>query len=305
MPLFFFLSGFLMYKPGRFRAGAEVLRFLKGKATVQLVPTLIFTAALCLVFRRSFTALWLDKAKDGYWFTVTLFYFFVIYALGDRLLGRRLHGRWKLLAGTVVAALVYAFSKFSLSSACPWSGSFLSGFVGYANFQFFIFFFFGAVIRSRFEAFQQWLDGKWAALAVVAGFVVLQLVLHLPQSRSWMVSTLSYPAYSLVKSFSGFFGITLILACFRKYRDFFETTRIGTGLQSIGSRTLDIYLIHYFLLRNSDMGYFGELFSRYHSPVAELLVVTALSLCIVALCLLISRILRCSDVLAKLLFGKV
>ena len=148
------------------------------------------------------------------------------------------------------------------------------------------------------------LDGKGTALAVVAGFVVLQFLLHLPQSRAWIVSTLSWSAYSLLRSFSGFFGIVVVLAFFRKYRDFFESTRVGKSLQSIGSRTLDIYLIHLLLIR-TDLKYFGEFFGRHESPVAELVVVMALSLLVIALCLVISRILRCSDVLAKRLFGKV
>ena len=304
MPLFFFLSGFLMYKPGRFLRGGAVADFLKGKGKVQLLPTLIFTVAFCLIFRQSYPELWMDKAKCGYWFTITLFWFFLIYAVGDWLLGKCLRGRGKVLAGAVIAALVYAFSKYSLSPGCPWTHSFLCGFIGYANFQFFIFFFFGAFIRSRFEDFQQWLDGRWSALGVVVGFVILQFVLQLPQSRTWIVSTLSWSAYSLLRSFSGFFGIVVVLAFFRKYRDFFESTRVGKSLQSIGSRTLDIYLIHLLLIR-TDLRYIGSFFARHESPVAELLIVTALSLFIIAICLLISRILRCSDTLAKLLFGKV
>ena len=96
MPLFFFISGFLMYKANRFRAGSEVSAFLKKKAVVQLVPTLIFTVVFCLVFRYSYSELWFEKAKCGYWFTITLFYFFAIYAI-ERTLPRRspIISRWE------------------------------------------------------------------------------------------------------------------------------------------------------------------------------------------------------------------
>lgn len=304
MPLFFFLSGFLMYKANRFLAGVDVLGFLKKKVIVQLVPTLIFTVAFCLIFHNSFKDLWFDKAKCGYWFTVTLFYFFTIYSIGDFLLGKFLHGKWKVLAGSFFALLVYGFSKYSLSAGCPWADSFLCGFVGYANLQYFIFFFFGAVIKAYFDSFQDLLDRKGAACCIIVGFVTIQFLLHLPQSKEWIVSTLSYSAWSLLKTVSGFFGIVTVFACFRRYRHYFENSAVGSKLQAIGARTLDIYLIH-LLLIYTNLSFFGDFLSRYNSPVMELFLVTAVSIIIIAICLFISSILRSSDVVAKLLFGKV
>lgn len=304
MPLFFFLSGFLMYKADLFRTGTKVLGFLKKKVMVQLVPTLLFTIAFCLIFRYSYLALWSEKAKCGYWFTVTLFYFFAIYSVGDLILGRFLHGRAKVIAGAGVAILIYAFSKYSLSPGCPWANSFLCGFVGYANLQFFIFFYFGALVKAGFDAFQRLLDRNVVAMGLVGGFVVLMFVLLLPQSREWIVSNLSYSVYSFIKTIAGFFGVLTVFLFFRRKRTFFENSQTGVKLQAIGSRTLDIYLIHLILIR-TDMTFFGEFLSRYGNPVTEFFLVTAVSLLVIQLSLLISDIIRSSDVLAKLLFGKV
>lgn len=304
MPLFFFLSGFLMYKPARFKEGANVLSFLKNKFKVQLIPTLFFSVVYCLIFRYSFGALWFEKAKCGYWFTITLFYFFTTYALGDFLLGKFLCGKKKLLAGFVVALLIYAFSKYSLSASCPWADSFLCGFVGYANLQYFIFFFFGAILRSHFDGFQRLLDKKESVLGFLVCFVLLQFALQLPQSRDWIISRVSYSAYSLIKTVSGFFGIITVFAFFRKYHSYFESSSLGSGLQYIGVRTLDIYLIHLLLIQ-TNFSFIGEFLGRYNNPILELLLGATVSLLIIGLCLVISNTLRCSDVLAKLLFGKV
>ena len=304
MPLFFFLSGFLMYKMNRFRTGSDTFGFLKKKAIVQLVPTLIFTVAFCLIFQYSFPELWLEKAKCGYWFTVTLFYFFTIYAIGDWTLGHFLHGKGKILGGAFFALLVYAFSKYSLSASCPWSDSCLCGFVGYANLQYFIFFFFGALLKAHFDSFQQLLDNKKVTLGIVAGFVLLQFVLQLPQSREWIINTISYSAYSLIKTVSGFFGIVTIFAYFRQNQLYFENSLIGTQLQKIGARTLDIYLIHLILIR-ADLSFIGEFLARYDNPFLEFVVAIAVSVVVIFLCLMISGVLRTSDTLAKLLFGKV
>jgi len=304
MPLFFFLSGFLMYRPNLFRTGAGVGKFLKKKAMVQLVPTIIFTIAFCLIFRYSYHDLWFEKAKCGYWFTVTLFYFFALYALGDWTLGRFLRGRAKILAGTFAALLVYAFSKYSLSAGCPWANSAICGFVGFANLQYFIFFFIGALVKAHFDAFQDLLDRKGTAGCIVSGFVVLLFALLLPQSRDWIVSRLSFPFYSLLKSVAGLLGIFTVFACFRRNRYFMEHSRVGNWLQGIGTRTLDIYLIHLILIR-TDLRFFGDFLSRHANPVTELFLVTAVSIVVIELCLLISDVLRSSDFVAKLLFGKV
>ena len=304
MPLFFFLSGFLMYKAKRFCQGADVLDFLGKKAKVQLLPTLIFTIAFCLIFQYSFGELWFEKAKCGYWFTVTLFYYFALYAIGDWILGRFLHGKGKICVGAFFAALVYAFSKYSLSPACPWSDSFLCGFVGYANLQYFIFFFFGAVIKANFDSFQHSLDKKTTTCIIVSAFVIVQLLLQLPQSRDWMIDTLSYSAFSLLKTMAGFLGILVVFAYFRRNGHHFEQSKIGTGLQALGVRTLDIYLIHLLLIR-TDLTFIGDFLAAHANPLLEFFITIAVSIILILISLVISNVLRISDTLAKLLFGKV
>lgn len=304
MPLFFFLSGFLMYKANRFSEGADVLGFLTKKAQVQLLPTLIFTVVFCLIFRYSFGDLWFEKAKCGYWFTITLFYYFIFYAVGDRILGHFLHGKHKIFAGALFAILVYAFSKYSLSPSCPWADSFLCGFVGYANLQYFIFFFFGAVVKAFFDSFQRMLDNQAVSCAIVSSFVVVQLLLQLPQTREWIIAIFSYSAYSLIKTLAGFLGILLVFAYFRRNEHHFEHSRIGARLQTIGVRTLDIYLIHLLLIR-TDLTFIGDFLAAHANPLLEFFIATAVSVTLIMISLVISNILRSSDILAKLLFGKV
>lgn len=304
MPLFFFLSGFFMYKPGRFNARGMAFKFLKDKIMALIVPTLIFTIVYCLIFQYPLKDLWLEKAKCGYWFTLTLFVYFIIYVIGELTLGSILKGKSKVAVGVVVAAAVYAFSKFSMSSSCPWASSFLCGLLGYANFQYFVFFFFGALIRAYFPVFVRMLDQRKSMLFIVSAFIIVQFLLQLPQSREWIVATLSFYSYSLLKSVAGFLGIVVVFACFRKYRSFFENSVVGSKLQFLGARTLDVYLIHLILIR-TDMGYFGDFLARHASPVVELFLVTAVSVLIIYVCLLISSVLRSSDILAKILFGKV
>ena len=79
---------------------------------------------------------------------------------------------------------------------------------------------------------------------------------------------------------------------------------MGRGLQYIGQRTLDIYLLHYFLLPKN-LSMLGDFFMLYNNPIVELIVGLFFALLIVGFCLVISNVIRTSDVLAKALFGKV
>ena len=72
-------------------------------------------------------------------------------------------------------------------------------------------------------------------------------------------------------------------------------------MQYTGRRTLDIYLIHYFLIpRNLS---FITIFTDHPMPIIEAAASTLISILIIAVCLLISNIIRLSPWLAHWLFG--
>lgn len=304
MPLFFFLSGFLMYKKNRFRESESLSGFLRQKGTVQLIPTLVFSIVYALILSVPYPSLLLDKAKCGYWFTYTLFFYFLIYATGDYLIGEKVTGKPKIWIGGIVVCLIYAFSKFSLSPSCPWFNSPVNGILGFANYQYFLFFFSGALARAYFPKIEALMDKENYVISIVVGFFLLQFLLQLPSCKTWIISTGSYSAYSLLRTFSGFFGIALILTFFRKNETAILQSRVGKFFQYIGIRTLDIYLLHLILI-HTNMHFIGGFLEKNSSFISELAVGGGVSIIIIGLCLIISRFIRCSDVLARLLFGKV
>jgi fucose 4-O-acetylase-like acetyltransferase len=81
---------------------------------------------------------------------------------------------------------------------------------------------------------------------------------------------------------------------------FVSTKKVGKALQYIGKRTLDIYLIHYFFIP-----YLPQIRTIIsgNNVVLELVIVGGLSLIVIAVCLIVSNILRTSPILAKYLFG--
>lgn len=293
-----------MYKKNRFKSAGGLGQFLRKKGMVQLFPTLVFSITYSLIRPIPYHLLLMDKAKCGYWFTYTLFFYFLIYAVGDFFIGRKVKGKAKVLVGGLFTLLIYGMAKFSLSSSCPWSSNPICGIIGFANFQYFIFFYWGSLVRAYFDYIEQILKKDSVITGIIVGFLLIQLILHLPLTRAWMIKVASYSAYSLLRSFSGFFGIAAIFVLFRRNEAALRKNRVGEFLQFIGTRTLDIYLIHTILVL-SNMRFFGTFFVTHDSYVVEMILGGAVALVIIGLCLLISEVIRCSDTLAQLLLGKV
>lgn len=304
MPLFFFISGFLMYKPGRFIKWKDVMAFIANKFLTLIIPTLFFSLLFSIIFQRRFIDLMTEASKFGFWFTYTLFFFFFIYALGDHLIGQRLSKPLKCILGFLIAAIVYALAKYSLTPACPWHGSTVNHLLGFANFQHFLFFFFGAFVSKFKERFHSLLGGEKTMAGIISLFLFLQLIIQLPSCRGWLTG-ISFSFYSITKSFAALISVIATYAFFWKYHTLFKKDKlIGSTLQRIGIRSLDVYLLHLFLIY-VNLAPVGKFFATYHNPVLELFAGLAGALLVIGLCLVISNIIRCSDFLAKYLFGKV
>ncbi|MDE6634947.1 MAG: hypothetical protein K2J96_06810, partial [Bacteroidaceae bacterium] len=98
-------------------------------------------------------------------------------------------------------------------------------------------------------------------------------------------------------------GLLIVFTFFFRHRDFFAAgSRIGRAMQFVGRRTLDIYLLHYFLIHHSPA---GGLFERIATgPIVVCLCgVGCYTLLVIGLCLLLSETLRNSPLLARYLFG--
>ncbi|MEE1272102.1 MAG: hypothetical protein UHM19_04845 [Bacteroidales bacterium] len=100
----------------------------------------------------------------------------------------------------------------------------------------------------------------------------------------------------------GFAGLLIVYNTFRVYKDSFSSDKkIGRMLQYIGKRTLEIYLLHYFFLPT--LPALGNMLSKSNNFVLELVVGLFISLLVIAVCLVVSNILRTNPILAKYLFG--
>ena len=98
--------------------------------------------------------------------------------------------------------------------------------------------------------------------------------------------------------------LTIVVMFFRHYQSWFTNDKpIGRGLQYIGVRTLDVYLLHYILLPK--LPQVGAWFNQNRPNfVLEITVSFSVALVVIAFCLLVSQLLRISPIFRQYLFGR-
>ena len=89
---------------------------------------------------------------------------------------------------------------------------------------------------------------------------------------------------------------------FRSSASWLQQIHLSKPLQYVGTRTLDIYLLHYFFLPRFLLSYADQL-QAFNSSVVELVVILCISLLVLGVTLLASYIIRLSPFLGHYLFG--
>ena len=297
LPCFFFISGWLF---GSYRVTVPSVRsVIKNKFMVQIVPTVIFLLLLApppLFFSK------LGATKGGYWFTFALFEFFLICIFFERYL-KKYHGLLAILISIAAYCYDVYYARFEPSSlnchfslfTLHFSLSDILGFLGVITWRYYLFFYFGTLVKRHFDGFI-----KWTSKPAVVAFVVIGFVLMAMNPRSENV-VLEY----LIFSVGGILGMTMVFTAFRLL---YSSTYLSpltshlSPLNYIGTRTLDIYLLHYFFLPRFLLVYAPQL-SAYDNRLLEFIIALVIALIVVAICLLASYIIRLNSFLGHYLFG--
>ncbi len=86
MPVFFLVSGFLAYKPLHYWTRENAATQLGKKVRQLIIPTIIFYFAYyCLTLDTEPFSFFIENGWQHYWFTPTLFEFFLIFLIATLL----------------------------------------------------------------------------------------------------------------------------------------------------------------------------------------------------------------------------
>lgn len=267
---------------------------------VQIIPTFFFTICYCLVFNLSFISLWINPSKDGYWFTITLFLFFVINSLFQYLFECILNrqslineGKCFIFQG-LLTIVVLLLSNYSVFSICPWNNTKLANFIGVVQFKYYLFFYLGTVIRWKYQTLIKLFSNNTFTTLLVSVYIIVQFIYQLTRGS---VGLFGVFRWSVFLPFLGILGVLMLFTLFYRYRDIFSSDKIiGRYTQYIGKRTLDIYLLHFFFLPRH-IGLFNDFFLINNDPLLEMVLGMFITIIVIYVTLLVSNIIRCSNTL--------
>lgn len=286
MPMFFFISGFVLYKAGVEWNIKHIIKFFRKKIPVQLISPFLFFLVFIHSQHMSFYEEITANNKAGYWFTFILLVYYIFYAIGKFCF----RGKWS----NIVLVLLGVFLAFvnwpPIYNSIPLSET-VKGTLSIENWRFFLFFILGSVTREYLPQAEKLLDSKWFLSFCILSFFLLNA----------FKDDFGFKSPPLVV-FIMLAGLVVLFSFFRVYQKSFSKEKaLGRTLQYIGRRTLDVYLIHFFLIpRNLT---FVTLFTDHPMPIIEATCTLIISLLIVAASLLIGNIFRLSPFLAHWLFG--
>lgn len=289
MPMFFLVSGFVLYKAGVVWNLNHIGGFLKKKFVVQISSTLIFFIIYIHLKEVGFFCAIKEPAKLGYWFTYTLFFFYVFYALIRYICGK--HEEYVVI---IVAAVFYVINWPPLYTSIPIPEN-VKTILGIENWFYFSFFLLGTLMKKHFDYIQRSLDKRMTMVICILLFFLLNIYHDILPSDG-----VGGVIIQFCKNIS---GVLILFSLFRNKQAMFAKEMVlGRCLQYIGRRTLDIYLLHFFFLPNQ-LKHVTSIFKEYPMPVVEFTCSFIIACIVIAFCLLISNVIRLSPLLAHWLFG--
>lgn len=285
LPCFFMISGWLFDAVAQRPFWANV----RHKFMVQIIPTFIFLLLLAPppeFFNQ------LGTLKGGYWFTFALFEYFIIYMVIVRI-----SRKWSLLMALAITQGTFIYARYYdsiQSSAVGWQLSIvkLSGFLSVTTWRLFLFFYIGACMHRYFDTFIRWTNKPIVIIFIAISFFLIASTSH--HDDMWFEMFRFYAG--------GITGMWMVFTVFRLSDSWLKRLHVSKPLQYVGTRTLDVYLLHYFFLPRFLMPYAGQL-KAFDSQLVEFVVILVISLIVLSLSLLVSYVIRLSPFLGHYLFG--
>ena len=296
MPTFFFISGWLFFKVNRLWDKETINGILKKKFIVQIIPFLFFMLLYMYMFRGPDYQTTFES-KYGFWFTYTLFQYFVIYIATEALFNKKQSNKREfgvMLFMLVLSILAFYYENMRFTYNLGICRQILT-LLSFTKMKYIIFFWLGTFVKKNFASFIRFTDNQYVIAICLCIFFVLAI-----HSKPIYLSNNELRLLSFL--LSGISGIIIVFTFFRKNEAYIsKKNNFGKVLQFIGRRTLDIYLIHFFVLpyHIHQIGTWPT--TSY--KLLDLVMFLILAFWIIAISLLISSIIRLSPFLSHYLFG--
>ena len=306
MPLFFFISGFISFRREQSWSGKETISRLGSKVRTMIIPAFTLGMLFTLVYNQTpITDFFTRPTKMGYWFTFALFNMLLVYYSARWMHARRARTSLETFTRRLFVVALVCFAALSDLSALGYADRVLTLSMTFKHLHFFAF---GALCSCNHEWFERTLDnGMKMAVVIIGVFILSWWTISLSRNIEVACTYIDYQYLNTLQTFInaliGYCGILTVFCFFRRYGEFFSENRhIGKPLQFVGRNTLDVYLLHYFVLMGMPT-MLRPYIVETDNILVTLVVGMAVAIATVAVSLLISRVIRLSDHLAYYLLG--
>ena len=209
MPMFFFVSGFVLYKDSVVWNGKHMIAFFRKKIPVQLLSPLLFFLAYIHFMGFPFSEVVREHTKAGYWFTYVLLEYYLIYAAVQFCF----RGKWGHVIALLVGFLLYAIEWPPLYDAIPLNKQWKE-ILSIPKWDYFLYFVLGTLARKNYPLVEKLLDSKWLlACFILYYFLVNAFDDMLPGDVLFVGRTLSLT------------GLVVLFAFFRNKQNVFSKER--------------------------------------------------------------------------------
>jgi len=241
MPLFFFISGFLAYSSDYTRQLFTNRTY--NRVLCQLYPTVIFFIAYCLYTGVPIKSGIKDPHKDGYWFTYVVFVHFYILAVSCLAMSRMklsIAAKRLVMAAAAMMAILLLYKSGPIAQVV--SSSFVCNCLSVIKITTMLpYFILGAFVKSVYPVVKPIIVEKASGGAILAAMLCLGIagicLTETDSSVTFMSSTAMLTA-----------AVFLSTAFIARRVSSDSLGFIGRQLALAGRNTLQIYLLHLFVL---------------------------------------------------------
>lgn len=275
MPVFMFLSGFVIPSPPSFKKTVV-------KWCCFLCPFLFVGSLFRYFFYGEVHELFFNNIKSGYWYLYTLacFYFFLLLF---RYFSRN-QGKGALLIDVILALSVFSGILFLRK---VFENTAIGG------------------LLSTDQLFSYW---PW----FIGGYIARKYnFIEVLGKKPWIYS-LSLVLYLIFAALycSGHYGFFMLSALFAIPTFVFvflsrenKTSRVEKYLELVGKKSLDIYIFHFFFTSMTDLSFLGSWFASTRNLFLEFLVSMILAIVIACCCIIIGNVLKLSPLFRDVVYG--
>lgn len=288
VPLFFFISG--LFAQSSVTPPIISIRKIGKRIHSILLPTFLIGGFYVLFNHIPVLDMLQDKFKAGYWFTITLFEYFVIVDV-LRLMACKSQRSFNAL---LIGASIVCYGLSMPTAQRMYGDITIAQILGLTQWKYFIFFVLGMFVKHNSEM----INSDKGGAAIVAAFLIVYAANAI---GDFQFGGLLYNINLLLKETS---IVLMAYYVFYTYRyQFSSQTRVGKWLSKIGTNTLEIYLMHYFVLPRH-LESLADAMGLDDSPFVSLIVMLLTVIGVVAVAYVVNNVLQCNVYIRRLLWNK-